>query len=787
MALRYAAANGNWSNVSTWDGGASIPGNGDTVYANNKTVTIDQNITIGGANNFSVSAGAFIVGCRYKITAVGTTNFVAIGAPSNTVGEAFTATGVGTGTGTADTVASISTAAQGAAAAGGKFDYTANYTMQVGVINGTTNTLVVSGGGVVLNLVGEVGYAVASTNGIYAIEYKSSGAHTITGDVKGGLLLTDAGCAGSTLTITGNVSSKNSSSTSNYTMQVTQPCTITVNGDVRSTAAGNSQAVINTSTSSLINVIINGDVYGQSAAYSGASTTLGLASTANTLVINGNVVGSSKSSSYVIYQTNGNGCEISGNVTGTTDATQTTAQIRLEGTPTGRFWIGGNVVANKSALIEIPAASTNSEFTIGGTITGSTTDTVTCVAINGLPSSATFSIGELLPSAKAIEFGTSFAKSITLTQTTFKGNQVYIASSDAPMMTIKVPTSTTITLVGTLEGGINTRYSGAVRFQGGQLIINGNVVQGPMGGASKSSEGLSIQGSMVGSSVVINGNVGNVSNLGEWYALEHMGYLGSVTINGDVAGGGGINAPGVYNNTESDTTGTFVINGSVTGGAGSLSPGLQVASYGCRAIVITGAVTGGTSADNQAPGILYTVASGYHHTITTGDLVATSTNSAVLNTSASTNLSLTTLISNKNETDNVNGISAVCGFLKKRLGSAPSSTKYRTQSLNGVDTTYTSYSNEYWDASSAVIDPADVRSGSTYGPGLIYTGTLIVPDPSNVAAGVPTDDTVGTSTGGGATAEETALAVRAELTAELERISNCATVDSVGAQLAATL
>jgi hypothetical protein len=48
------------------------------------------------------AAGTFVVGLPYSISEVGTTNFVAIGASSNTVGEVFVATGAGTGTGVAD-------------------------------------------------------------------------------------------------------------------------------------------------------------------------------------------------------------------------------------------------------------------------------------------------------------------------------------------------------------------------------------------------------------------------------------------------------------------------------------------------------------------------------------------------------------------------------------------------------------------------------------------------------------------------------------------------------------
>jgi hypothetical protein len=49
MALRYAANTGNWSNLATWDGGASKPSAGDTVHANGKTVTIDEDIGTSGS------------------------------------------------------------------------------------------------------------------------------------------------------------------------------------------------------------------------------------------------------------------------------------------------------------------------------------------------------------------------------------------------------------------------------------------------------------------------------------------------------------------------------------------------------------------------------------------------------------------------------------------------------------------------------------------------------------------------------------------------------------------
>jgi len=57
----------------------------------------------------TIDAGYFIIGRQYTISYVGSTNFTAIGAASNTVGVLFTATGIGSGTGKATTNYSWST------------------------------------------------------------------------------------------------------------------------------------------------------------------------------------------------------------------------------------------------------------------------------------------------------------------------------------------------------------------------------------------------------------------------------------------------------------------------------------------------------------------------------------------------------------------------------------------------------------------------------------------------------------------------------------------------------
>jgi hypothetical protein len=64
----------------------------------------------------TVSAGSFSTGQGYRIATVGTTNFTAIGADSNTIGVVFVATGAGSGTGTAVTVTTVDAPASAIAA-----------------------------------------------------------------------------------------------------------------------------------------------------------------------------------------------------------------------------------------------------------------------------------------------------------------------------------------------------------------------------------------------------------------------------------------------------------------------------------------------------------------------------------------------------------------------------------------------------------------------------------------------------------------------------------------------
>lgn len=92
------AADNNVNTVFTATGAGSGSGTADTWDTGDMRVDFSLK---GGDNRGEETAGSFDTGAIYEILTVGTTDFTAIGASSNTVGELFTATGAGSGDGVA--------------------------------------------------------------------------------------------------------------------------------------------------------------------------------------------------------------------------------------------------------------------------------------------------------------------------------------------------------------------------------------------------------------------------------------------------------------------------------------------------------------------------------------------------------------------------------------------------------------------------------------------------------------------------------------------------------------
>ena len=279
----------------------------------------------------------------------------------------------------------------------------------------------------------------------------------------------------------------------------------------------------------------------------------------------------------------------------------------------------------------------------------------------------------------------------------------------------------------------------------GTLTFNGNI----FGRASGASSGyiLFLNSSSIN---IINGNV--VGGLGVGVGSQAIRLnAGSLNITGNVTGGIGSQSIAIVNLSAGPMNITGNVFGTVVAGVSSIG-----------VLNITGTITGGTS--NAVAGVI--VAGGSINHI--GVCQAGSGGCAIF---CNNNIPLVTLTG---------------PFLRNGFIVAVVSQTLRINALynpyfefkksDGTDVSY---------IESGVGFPTelDVRDGTSYASGL-YTGTLAVPDPSNVRKGVSTDDTVGT-------ADLTAEDMWNYLTSNTfdsgsmgERMKNVSTVASTGAQIA---
>jgi hypothetical protein len=307
---------------------------------------------------------------------------------------------------------------------------------------------------------------------------------------------------------------------------------------------------------------------------------------------------------------------------------------------------------------------------------------------------------------------------------------------------------------------------------------------------------------------------------------------GSITINSSTVTGGGANSTGIQNSS----TGSITINSStVTGGTGGNSPGIQNSSTGSITInssTVTGGTGGISGVINASSGTITVTnttltggsGSAAHALlnsstgtiVSAGDITATNSGHGLIsaNTAASVKVSGSLIGS-------ANGLVAV-NCPKYLIDPTPATAKIR-QAKDGAST----YSDFFTsDNSLGQAAPADVRSGTVYASGNL-TGTLAVPAAASVGFGVPVDATTGTAVldpaavasavWGAATREITggtvdtltnapsvpsAASIRAEIDSNstqlaaikaktdalnTDRLGQCSTVATTGAQLAAAL
>jgi len=314
-------------------------------------------------------------------------------------------------------------------------------------------------------------------------------------------------------------------------------------------------------------------------------------------------------------------------------------------------------------------------------------------------------------------------------------------------------------IIGNIAAGTNGR--GVVQTAG-NVIVTGNIA----GGAGGTVHGISLTGAS--SQFAIIGNVTGGGGTSA-HGINHSGTSGSVI--GNVTGGAGNSAHGII------TVGAVTVTGTVTGGVGASATGV----FTNGPITVTGNAIGGSGAFGVSSAANVTVIGGStagstsainigSNNVTinqTGNVTSTSTAVGITSTGTGTVLLTGNMI-------NVSGRQAI--FAQNLFISNTATTQWRLFTPGGQDKTL--YSADTFPNQPT---PANVRSGSLFGPSNVLSGSMVVPSPSDVRVSVLTDNTVGT--GQSLTAADFLAAISASADPYAERLRNVATVDTVGSLL----
>jgi len=222
----------------------------------------------------------------------------------------------------------------------------------------------------------------------------------------------------------------------------------------------------------------------------------------------------------------------------------------------------------------------------------------------------------------------------------------------------------------------------------GNIIINGNVLGSPSPTVNGTNRTIDVSGG----NLTINGNVTPTSVSAVSFTTNNcpVFFAGTtLTLNGNTLGGDGLAIV---------STGTVNINGTLNGGN---------SVYASSSITIN--VTGDVYAGNLASAI-------------------------------NCGLNTTTRASTVNLTGNMYNTNGRMAILCDNVFVSNTATTLWRMDTGGGD-----YKFLYSADTTPNLPPiADVRFGTTYGPALSLTGTMVVPAASDVRENVPVDNTVGT-------------------------------------------
>lgn len=223
MAIRYATKNGNWSDVTVWDGGTTLPTASDDVRSNGFTVNIDGSYTVLTVSNNSaagvVAGGFFELANGVALTCTGnpgifsstggTVILLSLGSGqtatvNSSIQSNYTSTGGqvarNSGSGTLNIVGNITgqstTGAGGHAvirnSSSGAINITGNLVPRTEVNNG--NAIVTNDSSGTIVVIGNCTGQTGNVNGFGASAYNgAAGVFSITGNITGGGISTHYG------------------------------------------------------------------------------------------------------------------------------------------------------------------------------------------------------------------------------------------------------------------------------------------------------------------------------------------------------------------------------------------------------------------------------------------------------------------------------------------------------------------------------------------------------------------------------------------------------------------
>jgi hypothetical protein len=419
MADKWPLANGNWSNAANWNGGTK-PVAGDDVFADGRTLNVDESFTVATLRTTQRSGGT--IGGSFVFNTAGVTGNVTSSSPLVPGATNMVQVTATTGTVTISLGGNVTTRT----ASG---DVLINY-------SGNCNFTIIGGN--------NINGLNAGANTTTCISKTSAGTLTITGNLNGGG--TGAGGTGlnralvssngNTIVI-GNVVGGTGTGGANYQAIIQSAGTLTITGNVTGgQGVATNQGVLFTGTSLTVNGTILGGID------SNAINTSAPINNITGNVTGGTVMGVFSTSANII------------NVTGTVTASATSQAISMTNA-NGQVYLNGNMVNNNgkmaiyAPIVWLDANNTTQAdfFTSGGVArTLYSEDTVpNTPAANNVRSGTTYGAGSTLvgtivmPTAANVRSGVVYDNGTTGTAlfTTSQLLTEISGSSDAVAVRIK--------------------------------------------------------------------------------------------------------------------------------------------------------------------------------------------------------------------------------------------------------------------------------------------------------------------------------------------------------------